>query len=77
VGDSYTYCESIIGTKEYSILFAIILSDFSLQVWDLQRKQLSRKFIGHSDRIIDACFSSDNRLIFSCSDDFTFRIWDI
>lgn len=38
---------------------------------------MARKFVGHTDRILDACFSSDNRLIFSCSDDFTFRIWDI
>lgn len=53
------------------------MSDFSVEVWDYERFKKGRRFEGHSKKINDACFSNDNKLIFTCSMDFSLRIWDI
>lgn len=36
-----------------------------------------RQFRGHSDRLSDACISSDSKLVVSAALDGTLRVWDI
>lgn len=53
------------------------MSDFSVEIWDYERFKKGRRFEGHTKKINDACFSNDNKLVFTCSMDFTLKIWDI
>ena len=58
-------------------LIAVAADDKVLRVFDVVAGRLVRKFLGHTDRITDMCFSEDGKLLLSSSMDFTVRVWDV
>jgi WD40 repeat protein len=47
------------------------------QIWDIATKRILSTFEGHENIVLSLEFSSDTRLIFSGSVDYTVRIWDM
>ena len=62
---------------KHSQLFLLTLKDFSLEVWDFNKFGRARKLKGHMGEINDAFFSSDNKFVFTCSQDYSLKIWDL
>ena len=62
---------------KFSILFLVVLADFTMEVWDNSKFNRARTLKGHHDVINDAFFSHDNKFIFSCSKDRSLIIWDL
>lgn len=61
----------------FSGLLAIIVDDFTIQLFDVVALRLVRKFEGHTDRITDLSFSEDGKWLVSSSMDGSLRIWDV
>ncbi len=66
-----------IRMARFSILFLVVLADFTMEVWDNSKFNRARTLKGHHDVINDAFFSHDNKFIFSCSKDRSLIIWDL
>lgn len=49
----------------------------TLKLWDVEKKQFIKEFIGHEDVVSFAAFSKDDKQIISASWDGTVRIWDV
>ncbi|KAG9439404.1 hypothetical protein H6P81_019569 [Aristolochia fimbriata] len=58
-------------------LLAVVADDMVLHLYDVVSLRLVRRFVGHSDRITDLCFSEDGKWLLSSSMDRTLRIWDV
>ncbi|KAL4477996.1 hypothetical protein ABPG72_013404 [Tetrahymena utriculariae] len=63
--------------SNYSHHFLVALTDNTIEMWDMLSLKRGRKFSGHSQKILDACFSHNNKYIFSSSLDSTLRVYDI
>ncbi|MGK7953019.1 MAG: caspase family protein [Xenococcaceae cyanobacterium] len=50
--------------------------DGDIGFWNLEGKQLDKKFIGHQGRVWCLSFSPESYLLASGADDLTFRLWD-
>lgn len=53
------------------------LTDNSIEMWDMLSLKRGRRFTGHTNKILDACFAHNNKHIFSSSLDSTLKIYDI
>ncbi|KAG5518363.1 hypothetical protein PMAC_003160 [Pneumocystis sp. 'macacae'] len=51
--------------------------DGSLDYWSIEKVELLRRWEGHSKEINSIKFNPDNKLLLSCSDDFTVKIWSL
>lgn len=51
-------------------------TDYSLRVWDLPGGNLAEDIGDHADMVRDAVYSKDGKLLISCADDKTIRIWN-
>lgn len=58
-------------------LLGVALEDWSIQIVDVDTKNLVRKFYGHRNQVTDITFSPDSRWLISSSLDRTIRTWDI
>lgn len=58
-------------------LFAVACDDFSVRVADMTSSRVVRTYSGHTNRITDACFSTDARWLITSSLDRTVRVWDL
>lgn len=66
-----------LGGSNYSHHFLVALSDNSLEMWDMLTLKRGRRFVAHTHTLLDACFSHDNKYIFSTSLDSTLKIFDV
>lgn len=64
------------GHRESSML-CVVLEDFTVVIVDYDKKNVVRKFVGHTAPITDACFSPDSRWLITSSMDCTIKTWDI
>lgn len=53
------------------------LSDYTIELVDLDVKRITRTFTGHQDAISDMAFSPDSRWLVSSSLDCSIRVWDL
>ncbi len=49
----------------------------TINIWDINKKETIQRYIGHSKEIKDICFSPDEKLFASSSNDKTIRVWNI
>ncbi|EAS07174.2 Utp21 specific WD40 associated domain protein (macronuclear) [Tetrahymena thermophila SB210] len=63
--------------SNYSHHFLVALTDNTIEMWDMLSLKRGRKFGGHTQKILDACFSHNNKYIFSSSLDSTLKVYDI
>ncbi|ELP85653.1 receptor for activated protein kinase C, putative [Entamoeba invadens IP1] len=57
--------------------FAITSSwDQSLRLWDLEKFESTKRFVGHEGDVLSVAFSQDNTKIISGSRDKTIRLWN-
>lgn len=68
---------TLIRGAKHSQHYLVALSDFSLEVWDMFNFRRGRRFTGHTQKILDACFTNSNKYILSCAQDKTVKVWDI
>lgn len=47
-----------------------------IKIWNTQDGKFEKSITGHKLGISDICWSADNKLLCSCSDDKTLKIWD-
>lgn len=64
-------------THHESSMLAIALVDFSINVLDIDTRNVIRKFVGHTAQITDITFSPDSRWLISASMDCSIRTWNI
>ena len=48
--------------------------DGSIRVWDVARRELDARLMGHTRTVVSLTVLPDGRLL-SCSDDHTIRVW--
>ena len=51
--------------------------DGTLKLWDLERFQPLRTFIGHERSVVGAMFLNQERSVLSWSNDATLKLWDL
>ena len=75
----FTYPSKITLTKasKTSSLFCVVFEDFKIEVYDQYTLNKARVFTGHKNRVMDVCFTRNNRQVVSCSLDCTIKVWDI
>lgn len=61
----------------YDNRFVVTTSGNLAQIWDVESKQISRTFAGHTGDINSVSWSPDNRYVLTASADGTLRIWDV
>ena len=76
IGKIDSLVESAIFNEENGLLF-IVTHDLVIHVFDVETYKLVRSFSGHEGSISSMEISRDNHWLFTCSNDFTIRIWDI
>jgi len=60
-----------------SSLFCCVFEDSKIELYDQYSFNRARVFIGHKGRIMDACFTVNNKQVVSCGLDCTIKVWDI
>ncbi|ALC46221.1 CG9799 [Drosophila busckii] len=60
-----------------SSMVAIALDTFKIYVVDIHTRVIVRKFVGHTGKLNDMCFSPDSRWLISAGMDCTIKVWDI
>lgn len=50
--------------------------DGTLRLWDLNKGETTRRFVGHEKDVLSVAFSADNRQIVSGSRDKTVKLWN-
>lgn len=63
--------------SNYSHHFLVALSDHSIEMWDMLTLKRGRTFLAHTHTILDACFSHDNKYVFSSSLDSSLKVFDV
>lgn len=58
-------------------LLCIVHDDFTVNILDCDTRTIARRFVGHSQRITDAIFSTDCRWLITSSMDCTVKVYDI
>ncbi|KAF3783674.1 WD repeat-containing protein 36 [Nymphaea thermarum] len=58
-------------------LLATVADDMAIRLFDIIAVRIVRRFVGHTDRITDLCFSEDGKWLLSASMDGSLRIWDV
>jgi WD40 repeat protein/serine/threonine protein kinase len=51
--------------------------DFTMKLWDFEKKQLIQTFTGHSDAVRTVLFSRDAKLALSAGYDQTLKLWNL
>lgn len=49
----------------------------TIQLWDLDSREMVRRFSGHTEYVAQLVFSLDGELLASCADDKSVRIWRV
>lgn len=68
---------NIIKPSKTSNLFCVAYEDSKIELYDQYSFSKGRTFIGHKNRIMDICFTKNNRQVVSSSLDCTIKVWDI
>ncbi|MCH5312188.1 MAG: TIR domain-containing protein [Prevotella sp.] len=69
--NKYTYANLSPNGK-----YIIASKNEKIEIWEVNTKEFFKKLEGHTDRVVDACFSPDGKQIVSASNDGTIRIWN-
>jgi len=77
MGHSTTKEISAVAFSPSGKYFATGASDFSIKLWHTGSRKELRTFIGHGNNINCLIFSSDEKYLFSCSDDTRVFRWNI
>ena len=68
---------TLLRPSKTSNLFCVVFEDFKIEIYDQYSFNKGRVFTGHKNRIMDVCFTKNNRQVVSCSLDCTIKVWDI
>jgi len=68
---------TMIRPSKTANLFCVVFEDFKIEVYDQYSFNKGRSFFGHRNRVMDVCFTKNNRQVVSSALDCTIKVWDI
>lgn len=68
---------TLLKPSKTSNLFCVVYEDFTIEIYDQYTFNKGRTFRGHKNRVMDVCFTKNNRHVVSSSLDCTIKVWDI